>query len=109
MATNALSPEQIQQMIQFLQNMLPNNDVAESKDTKTDDKIINKFEQMQEFSMHKEDCEIDKKLSKFPPSPRTRQFVPISVVCMICGRSEQVNPSLVDSPDRYKCNRCCTR
>lgn len=71
---------------------------------------VNKFEKMSEFSMHKDDREIDKKLSKHPPVARTRDFEPISVVCRICGKKEDVSPALVyEGPSRYKCNNCSTQ
>lgn len=67
---------------------------------------VNKFLEMSESRMHKDDVAIDKKLSKYPPTPRTRQFVPLDVTCRICGKKEKVNPSIVESSERYKCNRC---
>lgn len=66
----------------------------------------NKFCSMPESTMHKSDVDIDKKLNRFPPSKRERQYSSINVVCRVCGRREDVNPSLVDSTERYKCNRC---
>lgn len=71
---------------------------------------INKFEKMSEFSMHKDDREVDKKLAKHPPVARTRDFEPVSVVCRICGKKEDVSPALVyEGPSRYKCNNCSTQ
>jgi hypothetical protein len=71
---------------------------------------VNKFEKMSEFSMHKDDREVDKKLSKHPPVARTRDFEPVSVVCRICGKKEDVSPALVyEGPSRYKCNNCSTQ
>jgi hypothetical protein len=71
---------------------------------------INKFEKMSEFSMHKDDHEVDKKLAKHPPVARTRDFEPISVICRVCGKTEIVNPSLVhEGQSRYKCNSCSTQ
>lgn len=69
-------------------------------------KSYNKFESMPEYKMHKEDVAIDKKLNVAPPSQRSRTYKPIDVRCRVCGRVESVSPSLVDSADRYKCNRC---
>lgn len=66
----------------------------------------NKFLDMQEKNMHKEDTTFQKKVSKHPPVPRSRPFTPISVRCRVCGNVEDVNPRLVESPDRYKCNDC---
>lgn len=80
------------------------------KSVKANQKYVNKFESMSEFRMHKDDSEIDKKLSKHPPVARTREFEPISVVCRICGKREEVSPSLVyEGPSRYKCNNCSTQ
>lgn len=71
---------------------------------------INKFEKMNEFSMHKDDREVDKKLAKHPPVARTRDFEPVSVICRICGKKEDVSPALVyEGPSRYKCNNCSTQ
>lgn len=67
----------------------------------------NKFDQMFEKNMHKEDIEIDRKLAQHPPSARSREFVPVDATCRVCGKTEQVNPSLIyDAPNRYKCNKC---
>ena len=68
--------------------------------------FTNKFLEMRESSMHKEDIEIDKKLQKFPPTQRARKFQAIDVICRVCGKKEHVSPSLVESRDRYKCNKC---
>lgn len=114
-----LTPEQIQSMIVMLQNMLPkldeqNNDFvsnpAKSKPKKQKnsvDKTVNKFNSMPEKNLHKDDTAIDKKLRIQPPVPRARKFSLIKVTCRVCGRSEEISPGLlVDSPDRYKCNKC---
>jgi len=61
---------------------------------------------MPEARMHKEDTAIDKKLIVSPPTQRNRSYKPVKARCRVCGRVESVNPSLVDSADRYKCNRC---
>jgi transposase-like protein len=59
--------------------------------------------------MHKEDVAIDKKLAKFPPVSRARQFEMVEVKCRVCGRTETVSPSLVfEGLERYKCNNCST-
>ena len=71
-------------------------------------KIVNKFNSMAEFNMCKEDIEIDKKIRKPPPSARNRPFDFIKVQCRVCGKSEQVAPSLVETIERYKCNKCAT-
>jgi hypothetical protein len=62
---------------------------------------------MPERNMHKSDTKIDKKLNKYPPTPRNRPFKAIDVVCRICGKKESVNPKIIpESADRYKCNKC---
>lgn len=66
----------------------------------------NLFEKMSEFKMHKDDVEIDKKLSKHPPTQRSRNFSAVDVKCRVCGREEKMNPILVESRERYKCNKC---
>lgn len=67
----------------------------------------NKFDSMSERHMHKQDTLIDKKLwSNLTASDRTRKYNPIQVKCRSCGRTESVNPVLVDSIERYKCNKC---
>jgi hypothetical protein len=119
MDLNNLDPDQIKGLISLLQNLLP-NEVSSSSTKKSSSKKTNtaqsknknksgnKFDQMAEFRMHKEDVAVDKKLSKFPPVPRTRQFTPIEVICRVCGKKEKVNPGVVESIDRYKCNKCCS-
>lgn len=72
----------------------------------TKEKRANLFERMSEFGMHKEDVEIDRKLAKHPRTQRSRNFTPVTVKCRVCGRDESVNPVLVESKERYKCNRC---
>jgi hypothetical protein len=115
------NPEQIKQLIGLLQNLLDQN-IQQSEDeddepvskirTKTTrsgnkKKTKNKFLDMPEKNMHKEDIDIDKKLSKTAPTPRTRKFKPVKVSCRVCGRSESVSPSVIpESAERYKCNRC---
>lgn len=132
MDNSQLTPEQIQQMIVMLQQMLPgvanetkkprktrstsnkktntkNNPIKTKKTTINNQHHDNKFLEMSEMSMHKSDTVIDKKLAKFPPTPRSRTFEPITVVCRVCGKTEHVHPKLVlDSVDRYKCNSCST-
>lgn len=115
-----LDKEDIMALIAILQKGLTDDeDVVESKPkTKRTRKknsrskesaTTNKFDSMPEKNMHKKDTEIDKKLwGNNRPTERLRQFHPVSVRCRICGKTEEVNPSLVDSPERYKCNRCAT-
>jgi len=122
MDLNINNPEQIKQLINLLQQLLPNNN-----DPKTDEEhseentsirtksirsdkrksVKNKFLDMPEKNMHKSDSTIDKKLCINPPTPRNRKFVPIEVKCRSCGKTEKVNPAIVpESVDRYKCNKC---
>ena len=69
---------------------------------------VNRFEQMPEFKMCKEDVEIDKKIRKPPPSERKPPFQFVQVQCRVCGKKENVAPTLVESIERYKCNKCAT-
>jgi hypothetical protein len=127
-----LDPQQIQQMIQLLQAMLPTagsspttsegtSDSASSTKRKPRKKTANtathhikakperenKFDQMAELHMHREDIAVDKKLAIQPPVPRARKFRMLKATCRVCGRTEDINPVLItDSIDRYKCNKC---
>lgn len=120
MDLNISDPEQIKKLISVLQQLLPqenndDNDEPVSKiKTKTrqsgnkNKKNSNKFLNMPEMRMHKDDCIIDKKLSKVPPTPRTRKYKSVKVKCRSCGKEENVNPNIIpESIDRYKCNKCC--
>lgn len=137
MDNSQLTPEQIKQMIIMLQQMLPTqqddkqekpkstklkkrpksttvkkskvNPIKTKKINMTNHHHENRFLDMSEMHMHKGDALIDKKLNKFPPTPRSRTFELVSVTCRVCGKSEEVHPKLVlDSVDRYKCNSCST-
>lgn len=77
---------------------------ATAKKTKTESS--NKFLSMKEMHMFKEDIAIDRKLNVMGPSPRTRHFATVNVQCRVCGKTEDVNPSLVSEAQRYKCNEC---
>lgn len=120
-----LTPEQIAQMIALLQSMLPqqSNDANTTARPETESNShissiktvnrkpvvssVNKFDEMLESRMHKEDVEIDKKLRKYDPTPRTRKFNPILAKCRVCGKQEEISPSLLfEGVDRYKCNKC---
>lgn len=113
------NPESIKQLIELLQDMLPekedqkifepkkNNLKSKRRDTKATISE-NKFLAMAEKNMHKEDAEIDKLLNKNPPTPRTRKFQYLDVQCRSCGKKEKANPSLVHDISRYKCNSCST-
>lgn len=129
------NPEQIKLLISVLSSLLPSEQLDNANSTpstptkktkkttkqKTNDAPTssirtargkargsgsNKFDAMSERNLHKEDTLIDKKLSKFPPTERTRQFEYIQVQCRCCGRKETVNPGLLLEIDRYKCNKC---
>lgn len=124
----SLDPQQIQQMILMLQAMLPKQEQPVLEDTQPKSKKprakkknasqtpntvkgkperVNKFDTMMEARMHKEDIEIDKKLSVLPPVPRARPFEWVNATCRVCGKREKVNPVLItEGVDRYKCNKC---
>jgi|688.fasta_scaffold1176380_2 hypothetical protein len=105
-------PDKIKELITVLQNMLPqesNKSPIKTKKTKaTPNTTKNKFEELGLHKLHKEDTKIDKILNKNPPSPRNRKAKIVSVRCRVCGKSEKISSSLLhDSPERYKCNKCC--
>ena len=118
------NPEQLKQLISLLQQMLPSNEESEDSDvsdefssvmrtkgqkSRSKTKHTNKFLSMRERDMHKEDTKIDKVLCKNGPVARTRDFSMIKVTCRVCGKTEEINPSLLfDAPNRYKCNNCST-
>ena len=119
-----VEPEKIQALISILQSMLTTEpeqeDIAEdsvqqsspiktkksSKKNSSKKQTVNKFDNMPEMRMHKEDIVVDQKLSVHPPVPRARPFELISVNCRVCGKKENINPVLLTDYDRYKCNRC---
>lgn len=115
-----LDNEDIKQLIAILQKGLSDTTddtapQAKPKRTKTTrsakatkPKQTNKFESMPEFNMCKEDLAFDQKVIKPPPSARLREFEPIKVRCRVCGKTEKVAADLVDSIERYKCNKCST-
>ena len=121
-----LSPAQIKQMIGMLKAMLP-EDKEEAVAVKTDvsplinpntpikdagpsyrtGKHNNKFDEMMENKLHKQDTELQKKLSQYPPVPRNRSVSMVKATCRICGKSEEVSASLLyEGEARYKCNSC---
>lgn len=127
MDNSKLDPSQIQQMITLLQTMLetpsstqntkdafsiqqkpPSKERKSKKKKDIIQKSSNKFLTMPEMNMHKEDSLFDKKIIVKPPVPRERKFQTIDAVCRICGKKEKVNPVLMESRDRYKCNKCST-
>lgn len=113
-----LDNDDIKQLIAILQKGLSDEPSVKSQKPKTTrtrkprennkPKHINKFEQMPEFNMCKEDLSFDQKVVKPPPSARLREFEPIKVRCRVCGKTEKVAADLVDSIERYKCNKCST-
>lgn len=126
------NPENVKLLINLLQSLLPNaNETATQAETPktespkkvsklktksrqrrkpSEDDFENKFAKMPEFSMHKEDASIDKKLAKHPPVSRMREFDPVEVTCRVCGKTEIVTPGLVfEGAARYKCNNCSTQ
>ena len=116
-----LSENQIKQMIIMLKGMLPEESdslpetakeaepegVIRTRGSRKPQFIENKFDSMAEKNLHRADIEIDKKLNKYGPTPRTRTFKTVKVTCRVCHKTEEVNPAiLTDSADRYKCNAC---
>lgn len=116
-----LDNDDIKQLIAILQRGLTNGDtepvenITKKKQSKTRKKTQkktdqpkrqNKFDMMPERAMHKDDVLIDQKLIKSPPTPRREAFIPLKMVCRVCGKTEDVDPSMIESPDRFKCNRC---
>lgn len=128
MDLNELSnnPEQIKQLISVLSSLLPketeNKEDIKKTDIKEEDDFVsrkkkkrkkyehdepNLFLSMNEKDMHKSDSEIDKKLSVYPPTKRSRKSNVCSVKCRVCGTEEKISSSLLfDSANRYKCNKC---
>ena len=81
-----------------------------NKDAKQTSTRPNLFDSMPEAQMHRSDSAIDKKLSSYPPTARSRPSTIIDVQCCICGKKETVSKRLlVDSANRYKCNNCCSK
>jgi hypothetical protein len=116
-------PEKLKQLISLLSSLLPDDKEEESTKTKkkksdpiknnsrklnTKSTRENRFLDMPEAGMHKEDCLIDKKLQKYPPTLRNRPISFVTVKCRVCGKSEEISENMVDSTDRYKCNNCST-
>jgi hypothetical protein len=97
-------PEQIKALIEALSLLLPTESpqTVETQENKTE----NLFDKMMEKNLHKEDIEIDKKLSRYPPTERNRPFEFIEVKCRCCGVLQKVHPNLAFEKDRYKCNKC---
>lgn len=119
------NPDTIKQLIGILSSLLQDGDkdleepkkqttkkqtnVRGRSSRKERPKHTNKFLGMSEKNMFKEDIEIDKLLSKYPPTERARSTAKIDVKCRICGRAETIHPSMLcESVERYKCNNCST-
>jgi hypothetical protein len=110
-----LDNDDIKQLIAILQKGLSDDKVSEKPTKKNAKKTQpskpkreNKFDGMPEFRMHKDDVAIDKRLQKLPPVPRDRDYRPTTVTCRVCGKQETIDPGLVESIERFKCNKCST-
>lgn len=117
----ALDKDDIKQLIAILQKGL-SDDTVEEEQTKPKKNNIktkktrvakddgnNKFISLGFDKLHREDIAIDKLLKKNPPTARSRKIRILDVKCRVCGKSEKINASLLhESPDRYKCNKCCS-
>ena len=80
---------------------------AQKKTRPQPKKQINKFDSMSERNMHRQDSKIDKLLwGETQPTDRGRSSGLIQVRCRVCGKNEEVSSSLVDNPERHKCNKC---
>ena len=121
-----LSEAQIKQMIGMLKAMLPeekeeavaaetnvsplintNTPIKNAGPSYRSGKHYNKFDDMMESRLHKDDTEIQKKLSQYPPVPRNRSVSMVNATCRICGKTEEVSASLLyEGEARYKCNSC---
>jgi len=122
------NPEQLKKFIAALSSLLPaeENDIPEKLKTrkarttkKTTTKKINnktrtleekhnKFLDMPEINMFKEDPKVAQKLYNQPPMKRRSKKAKLSVTCRICGKREEISSSLLyGDKDRYKCNKCC--
>lgn len=125
MAEEQLSEAQIKQMIGMLKAMLPEDEAKAETTVQTAPKATkavpiknagpdyrnnqhyNKFEDMAEKNMYKQDTEIQKKLSQYDPVPRTRQAQMVDAKCRMCGKTETVSAQLLhEGAARYKCNDC---
>lgn len=83
----------------------PKNKLKSNKSQQT--QHTNIFTDMPEMNMHKDDIALDKKLQKFPPTPRRRPSVMVDVKCRVCGREETISSKILpESANRYKCNDC---
>lgn len=98
-------PEKIKQLISLLSSLVENTE--DIKHTNKNIKTNNKFCDMAEFTMHKDDVQIDKQLhSKNINVSRNRPANIIDARCRMCGKTEKINPSIIGNMERYKCNKC---
>lgn len=120
----ALDNDDIKQLIAILQKGLTNettdeqpivqgrknkNNIKTKKTKVSNDNETNKFITLGFDRLHKDDIAIDKLLNKNPPTARKRGAKILDVKCRVCGKTEKISASLLhDSPDRYKCNKCCS-
>lgn len=118
----ALDKEDIKQLISILQRGLddsgdkdsdseetPKNNIKTKKSKAKKNSSKNKFLEFGFDKLHKEDIAIDKILNQKPRTPRRKTLKQVDVRCRVCGKQEKINPSLLyESPDRYKCNKCCS-
>jgi hypothetical protein len=122
----ALDNNDIKQLIAILQRGLTNenadeeisvepqppknkNNIKTKKSRVTNDNETNKFLSLGFDKLHKDDNAIDKLLQKNPPTARNRNVKILDVKCRVCGKAEKISASLLhESPDRYKCNKCCS-
>ena len=122
------NPEQLKKFIAALSSLLPpeENNVPEkpkakktrttkkttrktTNKTRTSEERHNKFLDMAENNMFKEDPKVAKKLYNQPPMRRRSKKPKLSVTCRICGKREEISSSLLyGDKDRYKCNKCCS-
>lgn len=115
------NPEQLKQMIGLLSSMLEQAETQDTEDTQSVDNsalknkrskkpqgsTINKFDQMPEASMYKENPKIVEKLYSKAPIKRRPKKSLVKVKCRICGKEENISSSLIHGGvDRYKCNKC---
>lgn len=121
------NPEQLKKFIAALSSLLPpeENNIAEkpkarktrttrkttkkiTSKTRTSEEKHNKFLDMAESNMFKEDPKVAQKLYNQPPMKRRSKKAKLSVTCRICGKREEISSSLLyGDKDRYKCNKCC--
>lgn len=121
------NPEQLKKFIAALSSLLPpeENNLPEkpkakktrttkkttrktTNKTRTSEERHNKFLDMAENNMFKEDPKVAKKLYNQPPMRRRSKKAKLSVTCRICGKREEISSALLyGDKDRYKCNKCC--